>query len=342
MNSGSVNTFLDRFLGLADRGFGFIQGDVSFVLNSLIVISTVMAGSMWALKGEAPMAPFFRKVLFVGLFAFLVNNWNHIAGAINESGALLGLKAGGSGMTLAELHDPARVAVEGKELYGRVMEMGDGMNILTDFLTLATIFFAGIVILAAFFVLAVQIFVQLIAFKLGSLAAFVALPWGVFSGTAWAAERPLGWVASSAIRLFLLAFVASVAVNFVSQLPQTMTLANGGALDVLLFGVVILALSFLAPTLASEVMQGSPSLSAVQPIQAGVGVAGTMVGAAVTTKLLLSNRSSSSRRSGASRGSSSKRGGANGGASSAGARAKPAPDYRYMRPRPQSQSPTKS
>ncbi|HRK64589.1 MAG TPA: type IV secretion system protein, partial [Terricaulis sp.] len=319
---GSVNSFLDRFLGLADRGFGLIQGDVAFVLNALIVISVTLAGAMWALKAEAPIAPFFRKVLFVGLFAFLVNNWNAIAGAINQSGAALGLKAGGSGMSLAQLHDPARVAVQGKELFGRVMEMGDGMNIFTDFLTLATILLAGVTILVAFFVLALQIFVQLIAFKLGSLAAFVALPWGVFSGTAWAAERPLGWVASSAIRLFLLAFVASVALAFVAELPQTMTLANGGALDVLLFGLTILALSFLAPALASEVMQGNPSLSAAQPIQGAMAGAGMVVGAAVTTKIMTAGRGGSRPRPARGRGSS-------GGA-------RPRPNYAAMRPRQKS------
>ena len=322
MNPGGVNSFLDRFLGLADQGFGIIHGDIAFVLNALIVISVTLAGVMWALKAEAPIAPFFRKVLFVGLFAFLVNNWNFVAGAINQSGALLGLKAGGGGMSLAELHDPARVATFGKELFGRVMEMGDGMNIFTDFLTLATIFIAGIIILVAFFVLALQIFVQLIAFKLGSLAAFVALPWGVFSGTAWAAERPLGWVASSAIRLFLLAFVASVAVSFVAQLPATLTLENGGALDVMLFGLTILALAFLAPALASEVMQGNPSLSAAQPIQAGVAGAGMVVGAAITSKLLFSG--------GRTQSVSNTRRGRGGG--SRGRTARPQPNYAAMQP----------
>jgi type IV secretion system protein TrbL len=324
MNTGSVNSFLERFLGLADRGFGLIQGDVAFVLNALIVISVTLAGAMWALKAEAPIAPFFRKVLFVGIFAFLVNNWNAVAGAINQSGALLGLKAGGSGMSLAELHDPARIAVQGKELFGRVMEMGDGMNIITDFLTLATILVAGVIILIAFFVLALQIFVQLIAFKLGSLAAFVALPWGVFSGTAWAAERPLGWVAGSAIRLFLLAFVASVAITFVRELPQTITLANGGALDVLLFGLTILALSFLAPMLASEVMQGNPSLSAAQPIQGAVAGAGMVVGAAVTTRILMSSSSLSRNRTARSGG---------GRTSNRGGRARRTPNYAAMHPR---------
>lgn len=326
MQGDSVNGFLDRFLGLADAGFGLIQGDVAFVLNTLIVISVTLAGAMWALKGEAPIAPFFRKVLFVGLFAFLVNNWNAIAGAINQSGALLGLKAGGSGMSLAQLHDPASVAAEGKELFGRTMEMGDGLNIFTDFLTLATILLAGVVILIGFFVLALQIFVQLIAFKLGSLAAFIALPWGVFSGTAWVAERPLGWVASSAVRLFLLAFVASVAITFVAALPQTMTLENGGALDVLLFGLTILALSFLAPALASEVMQGNPNLSAAQPIQGAIAAVGMGVGAAVTTKILTS---------GAGRAGRGARGLGGGGPRSGRGSVRPQPNYSTMQPRPQ-------
>jgi len=328
MQGDSVNGFLERFLSLADAGFGLIQGDVAFVLNTLIVISVTLAGAMWALKGEAPIAPFFSKVLFVGLFAFLVNNWNAVAGAINQSGALLGLKAGGSSMSLAELHDPASVAAQGKELFGRTMEMGDGMNIFTDFLTLATILLAGIIILLAFFVLALQIFVQLIAFKLGSLAAFIALPWGVFSGTAWVAERPLGWVASSAVRLFLLAFVASVAITFVSTLPATMSLDDGGALDVLLFGLTILALSFLAPALASEVMQGNPNLSAAQPIQGGVAIAGMGIGAAVTTKVLTS---------GAGRGARGVRGGGRGGGRGPSPRGggRSAPNYAAMTPRPQ-------
>lgn len=230
-------------------------------------------------------------------------------------------------MSLAQLHDPASVAAQGKELFGRTMALGDGLNVFTDFLTLATILLSGIVILIAFFVLALQIFVQLIAFKLGSLAAFVALPWGVFSGTAWVAERPLGWVASSAVRLFLLAFVTSVAITFVATLPQTITLEDGGALDVLLFGLTILALSFLAPALASEVMQGSPSLSAAQPIQGAIAAVGMGAGAAATTKLLAS---------GAGRAGRGPRGGARApGAHGGRGGARTQPNYAAMRPRPQ-------
>lgn len=190
MDSAFITGFLDRFIAIIDAGFGLIEGDVGFVLNALIVISVTLAGAQWALSAEAPMAPFFRKVLFVGLFAFFINNWNALSAALNQSGAMLGLRAGGGALTLADLHNPARVAGVGVELFGRTAALGEGLNILTDFLPLATIFLAALLVMLGFFILALQLFTALIAFKLGSLAAFIALPWGVFSGTAWVAERP--------------------------------------------------------------------------------------------------------------------------------------------------------
>jgi type IV secretion system protein TrbL len=289
MDATVVNSFLDQFLGIIDSGFGLIQGDVAYVLNALIVISITLAGIQWALAQEAPMAPFFRKVLFIGFFAFLINNWNLIAGTINQSGAMLGLQAGGSQLTLGDLHNPGRIAGIGTELFGKTTALGEGMNILTDFVTLATIFIAALIVMLGFFILALQLFTALIAFKLGSLAAFIALPWGVFSGTAWVAERPLGWVVGSAIRLFVLALITSVSIAFVNQLPATLTLDAGGALNVLLFGLTVLALAWFGPQLASEVVMGQPHLAGADAFRAAQGVAANVTGTAVATRLLFGN-----------------------------------------------------
>jgi type IV secretion system protein TrbL len=299
MDPSTINSFLDQFILVIDSGFGLIEGDVAYVLNALIVISVTLAGAQWALAAEAPMAPFFRKVLFVGLFAFLINNWNDLATAINQSGAMLGLRAGGSDLTLPDLHNPGRIAGIGTELFGRTAELGRGMNILTDFVPLVTILIAAFVIMFGFFILALQIFSALIAFKLGSLAAFVALPWGVFSGTAWVAERPLGWVVGSAMRLFVLALIASVSISFVDRLPSVFVLDAGGALNILLFGLTLLMLAWFAPQLASEVVSGQPHLSGADTVRAGQGAAATAAGAAVTTRLVMSGAGRSSSRSSA-------------------------------------------
>lgn len=301
MEPAAINGFLDQFLSVIDAGFGLIQGDVAYVLNALIVISITLAGAQWALAQEAPMASFFRKVLFVGLFAFLINNWNALATAINQSGAMLGLRAGGGGLTLPDLHNPGRIAGIGTELFGRTAALGEGLNILTDFFAMVTILIAALMVMIGFFVLALQLFVALIAFKLGSLAAFVALPWGVFSGTAWVAERPLGWVVGSAIRLFVLALIATVSITFVDGLPATFSLDAGGVLNVLLFGLTMITLSWFGPQLASEVVSGQPHLSGADGVRMAQGAAATAVGAAVSTRLLVNGVGRGAGRVGAAR-----------------------------------------
>ncbi|MBX3428195.1 MAG: type IV secretion system protein [Hyphomonadaceae bacterium] len=335
MEGAAINSFLDQFLAVANSGFGLIQGDVNYVLNALIAISITLAGVQWALAGEAPMAPFFRKVLFVGLFAFLVNNWASLSTVIVRSGAQLGLNAGGGAMSMADLHNPGRVGQIGVELFGRTIALAEGMNIFTDAIPMALIFIAALFVALGFFVLALQLFVSLIAFKLGSLAAFVALPWGVFNGTAWVAERPLGWVAGCAIRLFVLALVASVSVTFVNTLPATLSLDAGGALNVLLFGLTVLALAWFGPQLASEVVSGQPHLAGNDAYRAGVGGAVTAVagGAAAyyATKTMVGAARAlgggAARMVGGSRprGSGGGSGGGNGGR---------AVDYSAMQPRP--------
>ncbi len=337
MDPSSLNSFLDQFLALADSGFGLIQGDVTYVLNALIVISITLAGAQWALAGEAPMAPFFRKVLFVGLFAFLVNNWASLSTIIVRSGAQLGLNAGGNGMSMADLHNPGRVGQIGVELFGRTAAMAEGMNIFTDAFAMATVWVSAVLVMLGFFVLAMQLFVSLIAFKLGSLAAFVALPWGVFNGTSWVAERPLGWVAGCAIRLFVLAFIASIAITFVNTLPATFTLNAGGVLNIFLFGLTVLALAWFAPMLASEVVQGQPHLSGSDAIRTGVGAtfatAGGVYMAHAVYKAVKGGMIGTSRRlssPGRSTGGGGGRGGGSGGAPRAPI------NYGAMQPKPRS------
>ncbi len=259
-----------------------------------------------------------------------------IAAAITQSGTLLGIRAGGSSLTLADLHNPGRVARIGSDLFGRTVELGEGLNLITDFVPLATIFLAAVLVMVGFFLLALQLFITLIAFKLGSLAAFVALPWGVFNGTAWVAERPLGWVVGTAIRLFVLAFIASISISFVNTLPATLTLDAGGALNVLLFGLTVLALAWFGPALASEVVQGQPHLAASDAVRAGVGatIMTTAVGAgAIYTTIggvKLGARGLGA--VGRALGGGGRRSG--GGGASGGGRGAPAINYAGMQPKP--------
>src|SRR3546814_2724592 len=59
------------------------------------------------------LARLIKKTLFVGIFAYIIGNWNALARIVFESFAGLGLKASGTGFTAAELLQPGRVAQVG-------------------------------------------------------------------------------------------------------------------------------------------------------------------------------------------------------------------------------------
>lgn len=264
MQPTSLNTFLDQFLAAADLGFGLVAINVAFILNALIAVSIVLATFQWIITHESPISSFLRRVVMIAVIATIVNNWGVIAPLINGSGARLGLAIGGGSFTVPDLHNPGRIGQVGAELFGRTVALGEGMSISVDFIPLATIFLAALVVMLGFFALAVQLFLTLISFKIGSLIAFILLPWGVFSGTAWIAERPLAWVLVSAARLLVLAFIASVSMRYVATLPATFTLDLGGALNILLFGLAVLGLALIGPALAKEVVEGRPNLSGMR------------------------------------------------------------------------------
>ncbi len=121
-----------------------------------------------------------KKTLFVGVFAYIIGNWNTLARIVFESFAGLGLIASGGSLSAGELLQPRRIAEIGLEA---------GRPILASI--------AELMGFVSFFILAIQLFFTLIEFKLAALAGFILVPFGLFNKTAFMAERVLGLVISS-------------------------------------------------------------------------------------------------------------------------------------------------
>ena len=130
------------------------------------------------------MARLVKKTLFVGAFAYLIGNWNNLARIVFESFAGLGLKASGTGFTTAQLLQPGQVAQTGldagRPLLASISNLMGYWSFFENFIQIACMFFAWALVLLAFFILAVQLFVTLIEFKLTTLAGFVLIPFGLF------------------------------------------------------------------------------------------------------------------------------------------------------------------
>ena len=108
-----IDRFLDIFSRYIDSGFGLISGDVGFLVKILIGIDVVLAALAWAAGEDEVIQAFAKKVLYIGFFALILNNWNSLAQAIFKSFAALGLKATGSSLSYADFLRPGKLAQAG-------------------------------------------------------------------------------------------------------------------------------------------------------------------------------------------------------------------------------------
>src|SRR3546814_3414499 len=75
-------------------GFGLLAGDVAFLTSILVAIDITLAGLWWAMdEGSNVLARLIRKVLYVGAFALILNNWQIFADVVFQSFSSLGLEA---------------------------------------------------------------------------------------------------------------------------------------------------------------------------------------------------------------------------------------------------------
>jgi type IV secretion system protein TrbL len=105
--TGIIDQFLATFTQYIDSGFGLLGGEVGYLATTLAAIDVTLAGLFWAWGADEDiLARLVRKTLFVGVFAFLISNWNNLARIIFESFAGLGLKASGTGLSSAQFLQP--------------------------------------------------------------------------------------------------------------------------------------------------------------------------------------------------------------------------------------------
>ena len=172
MNDVSViDRFLDVFSRYIDSGFGLVQGEVAFLTATLIVIDMTLAGLFWAMghatgQGEDVIAKLIRKVLYVGAFAYIIGNFNTLAGILFRSFAGLGLTASGSTLSMGNFLQPGRLAKAGIDaaapILDQIREMAGFPEVFIHIAPIVVLFLAWLVVIVSFFVLAVQLFVTLI------------------------------------------------------------------------------------------------------------------------------------------------------------------------------------
>jgi type IV secretion system protein TrbL len=286
---GVIDQFTDVFSRFIDGGFGLLGGEVRFLSTTLVAIDMTLAGIWWAMGGRDVLPQLLRKILYVGAFVFIINNFNALSGIVFRSFAGLGLVASGSPLAQADLFRPGQVAAAGvtaaQPLLTQIGSLTGFPDLFLNLDTIVVLFLAWLVVIVSFFILAVQMFVTLIEFKLTTLAGFVIVPFSLWNKSAFLAERVLGNVVSTGLKALVLALIIGIGTGLFGQFasPAGNTLNIENALALMLASLALLGLGIFGPSIATGLVAGAPQLGAgaaagTALVAGGLGVA---AGAAV-------------------------------------------------------------
>ncbi|UAU34627.1 P-type conjugative transfer protein TrbL [Xanthomonas campestris] len=284
--TGFLTQLLRAFQNVFANGFGIITPRAQAILGTLAAIEIALAALFWALRGEDFTAPFLRKLLRIGFFAFLVASWPTLTKGTAEGLAQIGsLAGGGTGVPL--VNDPSRILDQAmvviKPIQDEIARIQEGPW-YQKIAVLAVVFqytVAELFVLGAFFVLALTWLLTQVEFALVAVLGLILVPWGISNHTAFLAEKAIGAVIAQGVKLMVLSFIIAV----YGPVLNTFALSPAPPLMVtwLLAGsaIVMAIIAVHAPAVAGGLLSGSPSLTAGSAAGVAIGAGAAAIGAGV-------------------------------------------------------------
>lgn len=295
---GVIDEFVVTFTSYIDSGFGLLGGEVQYLTAILIGIDITLAGLYWAMGSDnSVIGKFLKKVMYVGVFALIITNFSGLANIVFNSFGGLGLKATATTMTADDLLRPGFIANTGFQaahpILTQIGELTGPVKFFHNIVLIVALFLAWIITMFAFFFIAIQLFVTILEFKLTTLAGFILIPFALWNKTSFLAEKVLGNVVASGIKLMVLAIIIGIGSTIFGDItsafappasaPDTVVpITLKDAASIMLGSMALLALGIFGPGIATGLVSGAPQLGAGAAVgtMAAVG-AGALAGGAV-------------------------------------------------------------
>lgn len=279
VSSQTTNDLMAVFSNTVTSGFAALAGPVNGIFGLMIALVVALTGIQWAVSSNRDaLAGAFSKILLIGTFAYIINDWQGLSETIFAGFLQLGLTAGGGSISSADFLNPGAVIETGWQIVKALGEAPttteDPLDVIGNLIDAIIIGISMLGIMVAFAVLALQIIVTLLEFKIVTLGGFILLPFGILSKTAFMAERPLGYVVSSGLKVLALAIVISGAQAVFAQLTPSPEPDIYEAMTILTAAIILAMLSLFAPNLAAALVSGGPALGAGALTVGGLAVGG--------------------------------------------------------------------
>ena len=277
-DTGIMNIVLHAFLDKISVGIGVVSFNARGLLGILATMELILVALWWAYSGSEALSRMLRKVLTIFFFIWVIDNYSWIIGWVTDGFVWTGHKA--SGGAAVDIDDPSGIfstsftVVEPILLRARSISGILGGGLIDALISCIS----ALVILLAYFLLALQVFLTRIEFALISTLGLILVPFGVFKYTAFMAEKVFGAVISFGVKLMVLAFIISVGFPIMQSLTLPPDPSWPEMFSVMFGSLAMALLGIHAPGIAAGLLSGGPSLTA--GAAAGTALAATGVGAA--------------------------------------------------------------
>ena len=284
-NLNVIDQFMQIFTSYIDSGFGLLNGDVLSLSTVLLGIDMTLAGLFWVLDPDADvLVRLIKKTLYIGAFAYIIENFQSLSTIVFNSFATLGLNATATGLAAADLQRPGKLAGTGFTAAWPLLQQAGSLigftSVFTHLVIIIVLVLAWFIVIISFFLLAVQLFITILEFKLTTLAGFTLIPFALWNKTSFLAERVLGNVVSSGIKVMVLSVIIGIGDTLFSTFTNTpagQSPTIAGVMSLVLAAITLLGLGIFGPAIAAGLVSGAPQLGA----GAAIGTAGALAGTAM-------------------------------------------------------------
>lgn len=275
-DTGTLTTILEQFLNIFKLGQKDVFGSAWDLLTTLATLELLLASLWWALTGQDALVGLIRRILTIGFFVFVIQNYDSLTHVIVDGFIQTGKTASSNGGdNLASVRDPSSIVDAGFVVAFPILDHISSYSGTDVVFHLHDIIISGICalgILLAYFIIAIQVFVTYLEFALISTLGLILVPFGVFKHTTFLAEKVFGAIISFGVKLMVLGLLVSVTIpvlrNFTLPPDPTWEMLFNN----LLVSFAVAALSWHAPGIAAGLLSGGPSLTA--GTAAGTALAG--------------------------------------------------------------------
>ncbi len=290
MDTSILTQSLNQFLTSFNGAYGLIWANGGQALLWVLAgIELVLVALWWALAGNPQIVEAIKKILFLMFWLWIVTNFAWLAPVFVYSLVDAGISGGGGTGGHGIILDPSRIFTAGVDAIGPLMALIEDMDDWNQLGQILILWFSAVIILVAFAVVSIQVFLTVLEFYLFMGLSAILLPFGINRHTQFIAEKTLGGVVNYGVRMMVLAFILAVTEPTLIR-AANFTINNGVVEWNEIFSVMVIAwaialLAWNAPGVAAGLVTGSPSLSAGNAAQNTVAsstTASTVMGGATS------------------------------------------------------------